>query len=75
MPKTAEITVSSGRTLPHPTINYASFRADISVRFVVNDGDDITESTLAMQEWADKLSLKHIMRMIAEANYDDRRNA
>jgi hypothetical protein len=67
MAEVTEITVSSGRTLPHPTVNYATLRADISVRFIINDDENHEEVTTRMQNWADEISRKHINRMIREA--------
>ena len=67
-----DITVSSGRTLPHPTINYATLRADLSVRVIVNDDDDPDELTRIMQDYVDDLSLKHIKRMILAAKLEER---
>jgi hypothetical protein len=66
---TYEIVVSSGRTLPHPTMNYASLRADISVKFTVDETEtgDVDAIIKSMQDWADRTSLNHIHRMIKRA--------
>lgn len=66
-----EVTVSSGRTLPHPRINFATLRADITVRFTMSEDDEPDERIVVMQDYADKLSRQHMKRLIQEAKYED----
>lgn len=66
-----EVTISSGRTLPHPTIKFSTLRTEISIRFTVSSDDKVEDKIATMQEYADRQSLKHIRNMIQEARYEE----
>ena len=61
-----EVAITLGKTIPHPTLNYASLRAEVSAKCVNTDGIDITE-TDALRLFVHHELDKTLQRLVDEA--------
>lgn len=52
--KITEITVSAGRTFNHPYEDYSNLRPQVTMKATIEEGDDPTEQTKALQAMAEK---------------------
>lgn len=52
--KVTEITVSAGRTFSHPYEDYSNLRPQVTLRATIEEGDDPSEQTKALQALAEK---------------------
>lgn len=50
----AEITVSAGRTIPHPTTDYANLKAFVTLKATLEAGEDVDAAVKALQAKAEK---------------------
>jgi hypothetical protein len=76
MPKVTEITVSSGRVLPHPHESYANLRPSLSLKASLEDGESVEDAALILQVKAEILLEAHIGRIEEriEAEYQAKRS-
>ena len=61
--KITEITVSAGRVISHPIENYSNLRPQISLKAVLDDGEDAVEATRQLQAKAEGLVEDHATQL------------
>ena len=61
--KITEITVSAGRVISHPIENYSNLRPQISLKAVLDDGEDAVEATRQLQAKAEGLVEDHAVQL------------
>jgi hypothetical protein len=73
--KITEITVSSGRVIPHPRESYANLRPMLSLRASVDETEDITAAVATLQAQAEALLASHVahLELDIEAEYQAER--
>jgi uncharacterized coiled-coil DUF342 family protein len=57
--KITEITVSAGRTVPHPIESYANLKPHVSLKAVLEDGEDFVQVTKDLQAKAEEIVEDH----------------
>lgn len=62
--KITEINVHAGRVIPHPTTSYSNLKPGISYKAVLEEGEDATEATKALQAKAESLLEDHCRHMV-----------
>lgn len=67
MPKIIEITVHSGRVIPHPHQSYANLRPGLSLRVAIQEGEDVEAITTNMQGYAERLLGFHVANLLVNA--------
>lgn len=57
--KITNISVRASRTLPHPNLDYANYKADIELHASLDDGDDPAKVAVHLQHQAESLVEQH----------------
>lgn len=57
--KVTEITVTAGRTFNHPHESYSNLRPEVRMTATLDDGDDASDATKALQAKAERLVEDH----------------
>jgi len=63
-----EITASCGRTVPHPTVAYASLKVDVSARATVDEGEEAAGAMMKLQNWVDRECKRQAMTLQQKAS-------
>lgn len=76
--KVIEITVSAGRVVSHPTESYSNLRPQLTLKAMLDEGEDVETATKDLQAKAEKLIEDHknnlvesIMRLDRMAREDE----
>lgn len=70
--KVTEITVHAGRTFNHPYEQYANFKPGLSLRATLDDGEDPTAVTKALQAHAEKMAEEQKQQVLADLHQLER---
>jgi hypothetical protein len=64
MPKVTEITVSAGRVIPHPFVQYANLRPMITIKAELDEGEDFKAVAKDLQATAEGMIEDHSRYMV-----------
>lgn len=64
--KVIEVNVSAGRVVPHPFVSYANLKPQVSVKAIIEDGEDWQKITKELQAHAEQLVEDHKDNLIKQ---------